>query len=248
METAASIPISALTAVDVAAPDDTLPSDETTLALMERIRALGLGGRLPSERELALDLKVSRTLLRDRLGLLESLGVLQRRAGAGTYIRGLDPLRLGHSLSIGLMLDDATTTSLTSVRMAIERQAAKEAATRQDHVAIAYMTIALDRMRPPADSVTVEQADFDFHSALIRASGSSSLIFFAEAINIPLRRSFSERRQLRERIPGEQQLMIDLHEPILAAVRDGLPFDAMRAVDDAFDRFDEAVRLLDAEH
>lgn len=223
-------------------------ADETSIALMEHIRQLGIGGRLPSERELAATLNVSRTLLRDRLGLLESLGVLVRRAGAGTYVSGLDPVRLGQSLSIGLMIDDTTTNSLQSVRVALERQAAREAAILQDHVAIAYMTVALERMRTANDSVSVEQADFDFHRALIGASGSSSLIFFAEALDIPLRRQFSERRQLREQLPNDQGFLVDLHAPILDAVRAADPEGSMRAVDDAFDRFDDALREVGATH
>jgi GntR family transcriptional regulator len=43
-------------------------------------------GRIPPETELAADLGVSRTTIRDALGRLESEGAIHRRQGAGTFV------------------------------------------------------------------------------------------------------------------------------------------------------------------
>ncbi|MBK8987418.1 MAG: GntR family transcriptional regulator [Chloroflexi bacterium] len=43
-------------------------------------------GRIPSETDLAADLKVSRTTIRDALSRLENEGVIYRKQGAGTFI------------------------------------------------------------------------------------------------------------------------------------------------------------------
>ena len=44
------------------------------------------GGRIPPETELASDLGVSRTTIRDALGRLESEGAIYRKQGAGTFV------------------------------------------------------------------------------------------------------------------------------------------------------------------
>jgi GntR family transcriptional repressor for pyruvate dehydrogenase complex len=57
-------------------------------AIQDLIRrhALKAGERLPAQRELSNELKVSRTSLREALSTLEALGVVSTSAGRGTYI------------------------------------------------------------------------------------------------------------------------------------------------------------------
>lgn len=209
--------------------------------LLRLLTETGIGNRLPSERSLAETLNVSRTMLRDRLSMLESLGVLDRAPGIGTRVQPLDPARLGHALDVGLQLADQTAESLQSVRVAIERQAAKEAAGRLDRIAVAHMQIALDTIDTAQSSADVEQADYDFHQALVRASGNRSMIFFTDALRFALRRSFSERRALVERIPNNAELMHNIHADILTAVQEQDAEKAMRAVDSHFEVFDAAL-------
>ncbi len=234
-------PLAANPPAGLVEPEGPSFGDPTSDALVRLLHEAGIGGRLPSERELAEKLNVSRTLLRDRLSLLESLGVLRRRSGAGTYVQNLDSNRLGQALNIGLVLSNHTTDSLQSVRIALERQAAKEAAIRHDHVDIAYMHKALDTIEANRTSAEVEQADFDFHAALLHASGNVSIIFFAEALTVVLRRTFAERRHLVETIEGHQAMMSRIHRRILEAVLSRDPFAAMSAVDAHFTEFQSAL-------
>lgn len=48
---------------------------------------LGPGGRLPTERQLATDLGVTRSAIRYALGILQAKGYLSREVGRGTYLR-----------------------------------------------------------------------------------------------------------------------------------------------------------------
>ena len=58
--------------------------------ILERIRsgALVQGAQLPPERELAVQMGVSRPTVREALIALELLGVVEIRIGQGTYIIG----------------------------------------------------------------------------------------------------------------------------------------------------------------
>jgi GntR family transcriptional regulator, uxu operon transcriptional repressor len=56
--------------------------------LAESLRAgLGPGGRLPTERRLALDLGMSRSSVRHALAILEAQGRISREVGRGTFLR-----------------------------------------------------------------------------------------------------------------------------------------------------------------
>ena len=53
---------------------------------------LGPDGRLPTERQLAADLGVTRSAIRYALGILEADGHISREVGRGTYLRSQEPL------------------------------------------------------------------------------------------------------------------------------------------------------------
>jgi DNA-binding FadR family transcriptional regulator len=57
-------------------------------------RGLSPGDRLPSERDLAVELGVSRPALREGLRRLIDLGVIEPRRGSGTYVSGADAAQL----------------------------------------------------------------------------------------------------------------------------------------------------------
>ncbi|MDH3500258.1 MAG: GntR family transcriptional regulator [Acidimicrobiia bacterium] len=62
-------------------------TDQVKVHLKERIVAGDFeAGRIPSETELAADLGVSRTTIRDALSRLESEGSIYRKQGAGTFV------------------------------------------------------------------------------------------------------------------------------------------------------------------
>ena len=71
---------------------------ERGLALAERIMThalrtgLGPGGRLPTERQLAQDLGVTRSSVRYALAIMETDGHISREVGRGTYLRSRDLL------------------------------------------------------------------------------------------------------------------------------------------------------------
>ena len=64
------------------------------LILAECERAgLGAGARLPTERQLAADLGVTRSGIRHALAALEAEGLISREVGRGTFLRGIPPAR-----------------------------------------------------------------------------------------------------------------------------------------------------------
>ena len=145
------------------------------------------GQRIPSERELAETLGISRTALRDRISHLESLGVLQRRERTGTFLTGIQPDSISDTLILSLMSSQLTVDSLISVRYALERHASMVACDLRAEQALSDLAEAVQRMRDSNDGRELFEADNDFHRALFRASGSSGLIFFSQVLHSVLR-------------------------------------------------------------
>ena len=210
--------------------------DPLTGALAQQVLAMKPGQRLPSEREQAQELGVSRTALRDRLGRLESMGVLERRTGAGTFVRGLRPESVSESLLLGLVASKMTVSSLRSVRFALERQAAYEASKRVDHVEVAQMAVAVDRMDSSEDTSELYEADLAFHNALFAASGSPALIFFADVLHGVLSRTLQHLA-----LADDRERMRVLHRAILEAVAARDTEASMLAIDDHFVWLEELV-------
>lgn len=216
--------------------------DPVSAVLVGLVRDLGPGVRLPGERELAVQLGVSRTALRDRLQLLEGLGVLRRRAGSGTYVQALQPTGLALALNVALSASHLTVDSLHTVRIALERQAAAEAARVGDPVLMAHMLKAVETISIAPDATAVDDADFHFHDTLLRAAGNPALSFFADALSGVLKQALRHRRADMRRHAGDHEVMVDLHKAIYEAVLSGDPTAAMAASDYHFIIFDEFCR------
>ena len=98
------------------------------------------GNRLPTERELAQALRLSRTTIRNAMALLESEGVVSREVGRGTFLRR-DP-----NAVLGIEIDQPRATSVV------------------DNVSPADVMAARLLIEPAALAATVENAiasDFD---------------------------------------------------------------------------------------
>lgn len=209
-------------------------TDGIARELVRVVGEIGPGKRLPSERMLADRLGVSRAALRDRLQLLETFGALRRITGSGTYVQPLAPQGLAFALEIGLTACGLDLPSLHSVRVALERQAAVEAAAKRDPARLAYMqqqVVAMQEAEAPED---LDRADLAFHEALFDAAENPALHFFSRALVGALQESLLEQRaKLRELCPDREQ-MARPHAAIHWAVESGSGAAAAAAVDAHF--------------
>lgn len=176
------------------------------------------GDRLPAEKELALELGVSRGSLREGVRALVVLGILEARHGDGTYVTDLDPATL---LSPVAFLADlpGDHTSLHAVRAMLETEAAGLAALhlRDGHAARARA--ALDDMAralvaPRPDPARLAAADLAFHRAVADASGNAVLSALLDALagEHARRRVWDDMHELA----GDRTL--EEHDAILAAI------------------------------
>jgi len=225
-------------------PFDALAQEDPLVAaLSDIVKSLKPGEKLPTERELTKQLAVGRTALRDRLGVLEGLGILERRPGSGTYVQEFNPASVSMALNLGISSAQLPLKALESVRIALERQAAMEAATSADPVLVAYMHRALDLMASAQDQATRDEADRQFHQALLRSASNPALTFFADAIAGVLTQDVKTRSSQALAGEGSQsstEFFVDAHREIHEAILARDPERAMAAVNHHFIRLEPA--------
>jgi GntR family transcriptional repressor for pyruvate dehydrogenase complex len=138
-----------------------------------RLGILAPGSRLPSERELADQLGISRSTLRQAITALVESGHLTSMRGrsGGTFVVPEPPLAEG---SPGPLPED--WHQVLDLRIAIEVGAATLAAERIDEEALAIMREAVARMDAVTEFDDYRRADVRFHIALAQASGVPRLV------------------------------------------------------------------------
>ena len=180
----------------------------------ELIRAENIqpGERLPSERDLATKLGVSRTSLREALIALELSGTVEVRGGSGVYVsEQATPVVEVPSAGPGPF-------EVLAARRLIEVEVAALAAKHASDSAIDAILVAVLEMEQHHEERSGnEQADRNFHLAIARATGNSAMVGVIEYL-------WSQRgslwHKLKEHFQTEelrQQTLLD-HRNIFAAI------------------------------
>src|SRR6478736_2844898 len=129
---------------------------------------LAVGGRLPAERTLAEQLKVSRTSVREAIRILEAMGVVRAGVGsgpdAGTVVISDPTAALGAALRLHVATSHLPVADIVQTRVLLESWAAARA--RPDAPALAEAAALLERMEDCADTAEFLALDVRFHLAL----------------------------------------------------------------------------------
>jgi DNA-binding GntR family transcriptional regulator len=180
--------------------------DQVYLAIRERISegSLQRGARIHQE-DLAEDLGVSRTPVREALRRLAAEGLVEMRANRGARVA---------DLAVSDM------ASAYAARQVIEPGAARMAAAERLPGPLARMRAALSAQRRAIPSVRRSfDANREFHIALVEGSGNPFLLQFVERLWVARIGEVIYERQ--SETPERMRLDADEHERILAAIEDG---------------------------
>lgn len=175
------------------------------------------GTRMPSERQLASELGVGRSAVREALKSLGLLGLIEVRPGDGTYLRRPDAELLPRVIEWGLLLGEQRTLDLVEARQHLEVVVARLAAEHRDDDDLKQLKKALDRMNKPAKNTEAfVEADVEFHLAMAQAGKNGVLLDVLRSIRSLLRvwilRAIVEA--------GETDSSYKEHLPIYEAIRD----------------------------
>ncbi|WP_344108478.1 FadR/GntR family transcriptional regulator [Nocardiopsis rhodophaea] len=190
------------------------------------------GDRLPTERELASDLGVSRSSMREAIRALTTLGVLEARHGAGVYVTALRPADLLETFSVLAEVSQGETLiEVLQVRRMLEPAATALAAARADDAQLRRLGEILNRMDADGGSAGADayadtvSADLTFHQAIVEITGNATLAAINDGLSS---RTFNARVWRGHREAGITARLREDHERIYRALRARDP-DAARA-------------------
>jgi DNA-binding FadR family transcriptional regulator len=184
--------------------------------------AIPEGAPLPREQELVAQFKVSRQAVREALKVLAAKGLVAPRRRTGTTVL---PRALWNLLDPDLLdwhrpedISAALFSDMIELRRVIEPAAAEIAAARADPDRLSRLKDALDRMADSVDdAVAFFEADADYHSALLAATGNSLFERMEPIIRAILRVTFS----LHARSGPNYPLAVRQHTAVYDAIAHG---------------------------
>ena len=200
--------------------------------------ALAPGDRLPPEVEIARQLGVSRSKLREVLAGWQRMGLVTRNRGGGTVLSA--PIS-GRTLSIPLAVTAEATSLLRTlaVRRPLEVEAVRLAARdASDADRDRIMARMLDLMAVFGAGEDWRPADHAFHAEIHAATGNP---LFGQLIQ-QLHRAFDEVYQAPFGLPQLGSATIPLHRPLAEAVARADPQAATGIMSDILDLTESAAR------
>jgi GntR family transcriptional repressor for pyruvate dehydrogenase complex len=130
---------------------------------------LSPGERMPSEPEMAERLGVSRAVLREAIGQLKSVGLLDVQHGRGTFVgSGKSLAASAQLLRTALAFSPRDLKTVAEFRCALELEAVRRAAQRCSDEDITELRKLCDEMdSTDANSLESMRADFKFHLKIV---------------------------------------------------------------------------------
>ncbi|KQX67695.1 FCD domain-containing protein [Streptomyces sp. Root1310] len=167
-----------------------VPKGTVTQRAIERIKAmitdgsLEPGQRLPTERELAVELGISRSSMREAIRALTVLGVLEARHGSGIYVTALEAGDLLETFGVVADLSRGPRlVELLQVRRVLEATATALAAARITPEQLAVVEGHLAAMNATDDAEEILAHDLEFHRVIAEAAGNETMAAILEGLS-----------------------------------------------------------------
>ena len=192
------------------------------------------GERLPSERELAERMGVSRPSLREAIAELQARGLLVSRAGAGVFVADMLGSAFSDALTKLFASHDEAVFDYVSFRRDLEGMAAERAARFGSGTDLKVIDAVYRKMeaahskKNPADEAAL---DAEFHLAIIEASHNIIMLHMLRAMFDLLKEGVFYNRQQMYRQRTTRDQLLDQHRAINAAIQARDPAAARAAAE-----------------
>ena len=190
-----------------------------------KTRSLQPGDRLPPERGLALELRVSRNTVREAIRALAEKGILISRRGAGSYVTEEAGDIIAGRLKKSLEKRRRHLAEVFEVRALLEPVIAARAAQTVTPKEMEGLEAILEQQKQAlAQGKSPVAFDEAFHEALVRATGNGVLW----SVYDTLRGVLSESRAGDLQTEARALLSVESHERIIRALKKKDPGAASR--------------------
>lgn len=190
----------------------------------EQIKSIILSGKLkpgeklPPERELAIELGVSRTSLREAIQKLEAQGFLYQVQGGGTFVKTITNGILDTAIEEFVKRDEAIF-DLMEIRKILETWGAHTAALRATKEEIDTMRKYLDEMREAKEKGQIGHiSDANFHFAISYGTHNVMLIHLMKNLFYWIEKVSYEVRSRMYTNPESHEALFKQHTDIFNAI------------------------------
>lgn len=192
-------------------------ADQVAKKILDLVRTGNLkpGDQLPTERDLAQMLQVSRPSVREALRGLQILGVVKTRQGGGAYISSLDASDLLGPLQILITLNEDNVQGLYEARVMVDGGLARVAAERLTDADIDRL-LAIVKVQEGLlnDPIGFRVSDLEFHRTIMDGTGNP----FLSRVSYSLYVLGIEYRRIASLVPGVLAQSQADHADIAAAL------------------------------
>lgn len=203
--------------------------------------ALRPGDQLPGHRDLAAEFGVSLGSAREAISMLVGDGLIETRAGRGTFVAETSRLPAASWVPV----TRKEIEELIEAREVIELQIVAMAAERASFEQIEALRAGVERMQAAAsDPANYPEADVDFHVTLAEAAGNRVLVKAIKDIRELLRSDMELSAEAAIRRFGNLQFSVDSHRALVDAIEAGEPEAARQVLFDIMSRHHEFVISL----
>lgn len=222
------------------------------LELMISARGMKAGDRLPAERQLAQELAVSRSSLREAIQQLTSRGRLTSRTGGGNFVQE-QPAGWSHDVIVDpltriLQGDPEYRFDVLEIRHALEGAAAWHAtsrATQEDLQRIRHCYDAMIERHGSEDPMEEARADASFHMAIAEASHNLVLIHVMRGLFDLLQTNISQSLERLYTVPRVFEQLSEQHFELMDAIISGDPERARNAAHTHLDFVQSSLKTIE---
>jgi GntR family transcriptional repressor for pyruvate dehydrogenase complex len=221
-------------------PFEPVQSEKLALSVVRQIELLILRGilkpgeRLPSERDLAERLQVSRPSLREAVAELQARGLLSTRAGAGIYVSESLASTFPPALARLFAAHDEALFDYIDFRSDMEGLAAERAARFGSDTDLKVVDAVFRKMEVAHSKRNPEEEaglDAEFHMAIVEASHNVIMLHMMRSMFGLLREGVFYNRQVMFKQRTTREALLDQHRAINTALQARDPAAARAAVE-----------------
>lgn len=233
-------------------PFEPVGHDSISDAVVEQIEGMIVDGilkegrKLPSERELAEAMGVSRPKLREALQTLEDRGLVKVRHGEGSFVaaltgRAMSPALLSLYARYGRAFYDyleyRREQEVFAARLAAER------ATQSDKERLKDIIAEMQQAWEDDDLEASQETDLRLHVAVVDASQNTTLIHMMASVYDLTRQGVFYNRKFLRSMDGTGAELLAQHKELAQAIIDGNPDRAAAAARDHMDFVERSFRI-----
>lgn len=206
-------------------------------------KELKKGDKLPTERELAENLKVSRTSVREAIRALEVIGLTESKQGAGNFIKNDFEKSLFEPLSVMFMLQESSPKDIFNLREVLEMECCKLAVRNVKDYELDKLAAIISEMKETESEERKSILDKEFHNLIATISGNKLIINVLNVVSVLIEASIKEyRSQIINLFKNDKELM-EIHEGIYFALKSRSEEHMVNTMNEHYELIKKAVKM-----